>query len=118
MERCLLKKVEHRVSSVQQRYRKSGVLSMQIIACLLASGTQLGLRRMSDSAADNPSLSLDRLKTIFKNHFRPLTIKKATECLVNATKALPVFKHFQMEREPTPSKRSEPTPTSPDRTEL
>jgi len=87
------------LSSVQQRYRKSGVLSMQIIACLLASGTQLGLRRMSDSAADNPSLSLDRLKTIFKNHFRPLTIKKATECLVNATKALPVFKHFQMERE-------------------
>lgn len=66
-----------------------------ILACVVAMGTNMGLRRMAEVSG----LSYASLLTTSRNYLRPETLHAANDAISNATASLPAFRLFNIRDE-------------------
>ena len=71
---------------------KSSVSAVEVNACLIANGTNLGINKMSDQC----NINLNRMLGQMNNFIRSSTLKEANEIIVNAIADLPIFKHWNI----------------------
>jgi len=74
------------------RYAKQAVDDRNIIACLVAWGTNMGLGRMGDLS----DIGYQTLSTTSDNFIRLETLREANDIVSNATAALPMFRHYDI----------------------
>jgi TnpA family transposase len=74
------------------RYAKQSAEEQVILACLVAWGTNLGLRRM-DAISD---IDFQSLTTASDNFVRPETLKPANDVVINAIAKLPIFHAYDI----------------------
>jgi TnpA family transposase len=67
----------------------------EILACVVAMGTNMGLRRMAEVSG----LSYASLLTTSRNYLRPETLHAANDAISNATASLPAFRLFDIRDE-------------------
>lgn len=77
------------------RYVKNDVDDSVITACIIALGTNLSLSMMSDIS----DLGFNTLFTASNNFIRLETLKTANDMISNATALLPIFKHYNIEKD-------------------
>jgi hypothetical protein len=75
------------------RYAKQAADDRTILACLVAWGTNMGLGRMSDIS----DVGYQALATTSENFVRLETVREANDLLSNATAALPIFRHYDID---------------------
>lgn len=75
------------------RYAKQTADDRNIIACLVAWGTNMGLGRMGDIS----DVSFQTLSTTADNFIRLETLREANDMLSNATAELPMFRHYDID---------------------
>nr|WP_237446652.1 transposase [Shimazuella alba] len=74
------------------RYAKQNKDNRILIACLIAWGTNMGLSRMREIS----DIPYPLLASTSDNFIRLETLKKASDCISNATSKLPIFKHYDI----------------------
>jgi len=74
------------------RYAKKKSDDDEIIACVLAWGTNMGLGRMGDIS----DISWQALATTSENFIRLETLQGANDLVSNAIAALPIFRHYDI----------------------
>jgi TnpA family transposase len=74
------------------RYAKQALDDRNIIACLVAWGTNMGLGRMGDLS----DIGYQTLSTTSDNFIRLETLREANDIVSNATAALPMFRHYDI----------------------
>ena len=77
---------------VQPRYQKTEADLHNIIACLVANGTNFGLTKMAHIS----DRSIDHLRTTQANFLRPETLHQANDQISNKIASLPIFKHYNI----------------------
>jgi len=75
------------------RYAKQAADDRSILACLVASGTNMGLGRMGDIS----DVGYQAMATTSENFVRLETVREANDLLSNATAALPIFRHYDID---------------------
>lgn len=80
---------------VLDRYIKHDPSAQEILACIMAMGTNMGLWKMAEvSGLSHPSLM-----TTARNYLRLETLHAANDAISNAIAALPVFHHYDIQEE-------------------
>jgi TnpA family transposase len=80
---------------VLDRYAKHDPSAQEILACIIAMGTNMGLWKMADvSGLSHPSLM-----TTARNYLRIETLHAANDRISNAIAALPLFHHYDIQEE-------------------
>jgi hypothetical protein len=80
---------------VLDRYAKHDPSAQEILACIIAMGTNMGLWKMADvSGLSHPSLM-----TTARNYLRIETLYAANDRISNAIAALPLFHHYDIQEE-------------------
>jgi TnpA family transposase len=74
------------------RYAKQAADDRNIIACLVAWGTNMGLGRMGDLS----DVGYQALSTTSDNFIRLETLREANDRVSNATSELPIFRHYDL----------------------
>jgi hypothetical protein len=74
------------------RYAKQAMDDRNIIACLVAWGTNMGLGRMGDLS----DIGYPTLSTTSDNFIRLETLREANDMVSNATAELPIFRHYDI----------------------
>jgi hypothetical protein len=74
------------------RYAKQIADDRNIIACLVAWGTNMGLGRMGDIS----DVGSHTLATTADNFIRLETLREANDMVSNATSELPIFRHYDI----------------------
>lgn len=82
-------------SHVLGRYSKSTPGPREILACVVAFGTNMGLVKMAEVSG----LSYATLLTTARNLLRPETLRSANDAISNATAKLPAFELFNIRDE-------------------
>src|SRR5260370_39804709 len=77
------------------RYAKHDADPRQILACIVAMGTNMGLRKMAEVSG----LSHTSLMTTARNFLRPETVHAANDSISNTTASLPAFHLFDIRDE-------------------
>lgn len=77
---------------IQPRFAKSKFSLKNAAACLVAAGSNLGLRRMSEIA----DIKLSTLISTHRNYFSSSCIRQGSKKLVNEASRLKAYKHFQV----------------------
>jgi hypothetical protein len=80
---------------VLERYVKHESKPQEILACLAALGTNMGLWKMAEVA----SLSHSALMTTARNYLRLETLHAANDIICNAIAVLPVFHQYDLQEE-------------------
>lgn len=80
---------------VLDRYIKHEPDAREILACIVAMGTNMGLRKMAEVSG----LSHASLMTTARNYLRLETLRAANDVIGNATAALPVFHLYDIQDE-------------------
>lgn len=75
------------------RYVKEVPDPREIFACIVAMGTNMGLRKMAEVSG----LSYGSLVTTARNFLRLETMHAANDAISNGTAALPVFRHWDIQ---------------------
>ena len=78
---------------VLDRFAKHEPDPQEILACIVAMGTNMGLRKMAEVS----SLSLPSLLTTVRNYLRLETLHAANDAISNATASLPVFHLYDIQ---------------------
>jgi TnpA family transposase len=78
-----------------ERYVKHESDPLEILACIVAMGTNMGLWKMAEVA----SLSHQALMTTARNYLRLETLHAANDAICNAIAALPVFHQYDIQDE-------------------
>src|ERR1017187_5428174 len=78
---------------VLDRYVKHEPEPQEILACIVAMGTNMGLGKMAEVSA----LSHSSLLTSVRNYLRPETLHAANDAICNATSALPAFHLYDIQ---------------------
>lgn len=78
---------------VLNRYAKRGADHREILVCVVAMGTNIGLRKMAEVSG----LSYASLVNTARNFLRPETMHIANDAISNATATLPAFKLFNID---------------------
>lgn len=74
------------------RYVKTVSEDREIIACLIAWGTNMGLGRMGETS----DIGYHKLSSTSDNYLRPETLRAANDLVSNAIADLPIFKHYDI----------------------
>jgi len=74
------------------RYAKQGAKHQVMLACLVAWGTNMGLRRLGAIS----DIDFQTLTTASDNFLRPETLKSANDLVTNATAQLPIFRYYDI----------------------
>jgi TnpA family transposase len=82
-------------SHVLDRYVKQGADPREILACVVAMGTNMGLRKMAEVSG----LSYASLASTARNYPRLETLHAANDAISNATASLPAFHLFDIRDE-------------------
>ncbi|CCD36340.1 unnamed protein product [Candidatus Paraburkholderia kirkii UZHbot1] len=64
----------------------------EILSCVVAMGTNMGLRRMAEVSG----LSYASMLNTARNYLRPETLHAANDAISNATASLPAFRLFSI----------------------
>jgi TnpA family transposase len=80
---------------ILERYVKHESDPLEILACVVAMGTNMGLWKMAEVA----SLSHPALMTTARNYLRLETLHAANDVICNAIAALPVFHQYDIQDE-------------------
>jgi TnpA family transposase len=80
---------------VLERNARQNADPREILACVVAMGTNMGLRRMAEVSG----LSYASLLTTARNYLRPETLHGANDAISNATASLPAFRLFDIRDE-------------------
>ncbi|MGF6766250.1 TnpA family transposase [Paraburkholderia sp. GAS33] len=80
---------------VLERYVKQDADPREILACVVAMGTNMGLRK----TAEVSGLSYASMVTTSRNYLRPETLHAANDAISNATAGLPAFHLFDIRDE-------------------
>lgn len=80
---------------VLERNARQNADPREILACVVAMGTNMGLRRMAEVSG----LSYASLLTAARNYLRPETLHAANDAISNATASLPAFRLFDIRDE-------------------
>lgn len=83
----------HSFEHVLGRYVKTELDEQVLVAALLAWGTNMGVGQM----AQNSDITFAALSQISDSFIRLETLATANDRIVNATAALPLFRHYDME---------------------
>jgi hypothetical protein len=78
---------------VLDRYIKHEPDPREILACIVAMGTNMGLQKMAEVAG----LSHAALRTTARNYLRTETLHPASDAICNATAALSVFQEYDID---------------------
>lgn len=78
---------------VLDRYVKHDADPREILACVVAMGTNMGLRKMAEVSG----LSYASLSSTARSYLRPETLHAANDAISNATAGLPAFKLFNID---------------------
>jgi TnpA family transposase len=78
---------------VLDRYVKQDPDPRDILACIVAMGTNMGLQKMADVSG----LSHTALQTTARNYLRTETLHPASDAICNAIAALPLFQEYNVE---------------------
>lgn len=78
---------------IQSKYKKSELDQNNLIACIVACGTNYGLHKMA-SISDR---SLDRLRNTQASYMRLQNLKEANDVISNHTAKLPIFKYYNIQ---------------------
>src|ERR1035438_7238859 len=76
---------------VLDRYVKQDPDPRDILACIVAMGTNMGLQKMADVSG----LSHTALQTTARNYLRTETLHPASDAICNAIAALPLFQNVR-----------------------
>ena len=68
------------------------IYEQSVLACLVAFGTNHGLRRMADIS----DISYYELVGTAQNYLRRETLQAANDCIINATAGLPMFEYYHI----------------------
>lgn len=83
------------LTHVLERYVKHDPDPREILACVVAMGTNMGLGRMSEvSGISHPSLMSSA-----RNYLRPETLRSANDAITNAISKLPAFHLYDIREE-------------------
>jgi TnpA family transposase len=82
-------------SHALDRYGKNDADPREILACVVAMGTNMGLQKISEVSG----LSYGSLATTARNYLRPETLHSAKDAISNATASLPAFHLFDIRDE-------------------
>lgn len=74
------------------RYAKHSAEEQVILACLVAWGTNMGLRRLGVIS----DIDFQALTTASDNFLRPQTLKAANDLVTNAIAELPIFRYYDI----------------------
>ena len=74
------------------RYAKQGAEEQVFLACLVAWGTNMGLRRLGAIS----DIDFQTLTTASDNFLRPETLKSANDLVTNAIAELPIFRYYNI----------------------
>ena len=74
------------------RYAKQSAAEQVILACLVAWGTNMGLRRMGAIS----DIDFQTLTTASDNFLRPETLKPANDLVTNAIAELPILRYYDI----------------------
>ena len=77
---------------VLDRYVKHESDPRELLACVVAMGTNMGLQKMADVSG----LSHAELQTAARNYLRMETLHSANDAICNAISALPVFQEYDI----------------------
>ena len=77
---------------VVDRYVKHDADPREILACVVAMGTNMGLRKIAEVSG----LSYASLASTARNYLRPETLHVANDAISNATAVLPAFRLFDI----------------------
>ncbi len=78
---------------VLDRYVKHDPVWNEILACLIAFGTNMGLWKMAEVS----DLSYSSLRATTRNYIRPETLRTANDFISNALAGLPMFHHYDIQ---------------------
>jgi Tn3 transposase DDE domain len=78
---------------VLDRYVKHEPDSREILACIVAMGTNMGLQKMAEVSG----LSHAALQTTARNYLRPETLHPASDAICNAIAPLSVFQEYDID---------------------
>jgi Tn3 transposase DDE domain len=78
---------------VLDRYVKQDPDPRDILACIVAMGTNMGLQKMADVSG----LSHTALQTTARNYLRTETLHPASDAICNAIAALPLFQEYNVD---------------------
>jgi len=85
-------KLYTKFTKIQQRYAKNKFDLDQFIATLIAGGTGLGLKTMSNIS----DINFHQLNNMFQTCFRVDTLRNANDEVVNKIAQLPIFKFYTL----------------------
>lgn len=74
------------------RYAKHGAKHQVMLACLVAWGTNMGLRHLAAIS----DIDLQTLTTASDNFLRPETLKPSNDLVTNAIAQLPIFRYYDI----------------------
>jgi len=80
---------------VLDRYTKGSKDEKTLLATVIALGTNMGLGRMGEIS----DVNYQDLQGAYRNFFRIETLKEANDLIANATAQLPVFRHYDIEKD-------------------
>jgi TnpA family transposase len=77
---------------ILDRYVKDEPDPRELLACIVAMATNMGLKKMAEVSGFSP----DALQTTARNYLREETLHRASDTICNATSALSIFKEYDI----------------------